>query len=136
MFFLTILTGKSCVFSKNGCFAASDLFHILTKSIKLYTFHSQVLKSTDVWKMWFIKYTVKMNDCSFQQFLRQNLGSFLSKHWKTVLLKNGTRDFQNSSPFDRLACFYVTFSGNFKRFKALTLQQIFWKTKTFFKKPE
>ena len=92
-----------------------------------------------------------MNDCSFQQFLRQNLGSLLSKHWKTlflrvyivkltvrtkVLLKNGTRDFQNSSPFDRLACFYVTFSGNFKRFKALTLQQIFCKTKTFFKKPE
>ena len=25
------------------------------------------LKNTDVWKMWFIKKTVKMNGCSFQQ---------------------------------------------------------------------
>ena len=54
-----------------------------------------------------------------------------------VLLKNSTRDFQNSSPFKRSACFYVTISGNCKRFQyTLTLKQIFWKTKAFFKKLE
>ena len=33
-----------------------------------------------------------------------------------VLLKNGTRDFQNSPSFNRSACFYATISGNFERF--------------------
>ena len=33
-----------------------------------------------------------------------------------ILLQNGARDFQNSPPFYRLACFYVTISGNFERF--------------------
>ena len=32
-----------------------------------------------------------------------------------VLLKNGTRDFQNSLPFKRSAWFYVTISGSFER---------------------
>ena len=49
-----------------------------------------------------------------------------------VLLKNGTRDFQNSLLFERSVCFYVTISGNFERFQ--TLKHLFWKTKTFFKK--
>ena len=44
-------------------------------------------------------------------------------------------DFQNIPPFERSACFYVTNGESFKRFQyLLTLEQIFWKTKTFFKK--
>ena len=43
-------------------------------------------------------------------------------------------DFQNSTPFQRSTCFYVTISGNFEYFNTLTLIQIFWKTKIFFKK--
>ena len=43
------------VYYKNDCLAASDLFHMFTQSIKFYTFYYHVLKSTDVWKMWFIK---------------------------------------------------------------------------------
>ena len=39
-------------------------------------------------------------------------------------------------PFERSACFYVIISQSFKRFQYLTLKQIFWKTKTFFKKLE
>ena len=71
-----------------------------------------------------------MNGCSFQQVSRQNLGWFLSQHWKTLLLrgfilkltesvgssKNGTRDFQNGPPFARSVCFYAIISENFKRF--------------------
>ena len=30
--------------------------------------------------------------------------------------KNGFRDFQKSSPFERLVCFYVTIGGNFEHF--------------------
>ena len=32
--------------------------------------------------------------------------------------------------------FFVTISGNFEQFQYLTLKQIFWKMKTFFKKLE
>ena len=35
---------------RNGCLAASDLFHMFTQSIKLYTSHYHVLKSTDAGK--------------------------------------------------------------------------------------
>ena len=31
-----------------------------------------------------------------------------------VLLKNGTRDFQNRAPFKRSVCFYVTISESFR----------------------
>ena len=33
-----------------------------------------------------------------------------------VLLKKSTRDFQNSPPFERSACFYVTINENFEQF--------------------
>ena len=39
----------------------------------------------------------------------------------------GTRDFKNSSPFERSTCFYVTIPG-------IPLKQIFRKTQTLFKK--
>ena len=48
-----------------------------------------------------------------------------------VLLKSGAMDFQ-SSPFERLACFYVTIRGILNVCNIL----IFWKMKTFFKKLE
>ena len=34
-----------------------------------------------------------------------------------TLLINSNRDFKNSPPFERLASFYVTISGNFQRFQ-------------------
>ena len=34
----------------------------------------------------------------------------------SVLLKNGTRNFQNGPPFERSTSFYVTISWNFERF--------------------
>ena len=73
-----------------------------------------------------------MNGCSFQQDLRQNLGWFLSSHWKTLFLsdfilkpteraqvlpKNGTSYFQNSPPFER--------SAKFGFVLALTLENAF-----------
>ena len=42
-----------------------------------------------------------------------------------VPLKNRTRDFQNSRPFERLACFYVTISGHFERFQYFNFEANF-----------
>ena len=57
--------------------------------------------------------------------------SFYSQ--QKFLLKNGTRDFQNSRLFERSACFYVTVEI-LDVFSTLTWKQIFWKTKTLFQK--
>ena len=47
---------------------------------------------------------------------------------RLLVSKNGTRDFQNSPPFERSALEIL------KIFDTLTLKQIFWQTKTSFKK--
>ena len=51
-----------------------------------------------------------------------------------VLLKNGTRDFQNRAPFERSACFYMTITGNFDRFQCFNIETNFLKNENFFKK--
>ena len=56
---------------KNCCLAASDLFHLVTQSVC--TFHYHVLRVEMFEKCDSSKKTVRMNSCSFQQFLRQNL---------------------------------------------------------------
>ena len=53
-----------------------------------------------------------------------------------VLLKNSTRDFQNSPPFDRSVNFYETVNGNFERFHYFNFETDFLEMKTFFKKLE
>ena len=97
--------------------------------------------------MRFIKQTIKINDCSFQQVLRQKLGWFLSQHQKMlflrsfilksteraqILLKSGTRDFQNSPPFEGSACFYVTLSGSLKRFQYFNFETGFQENENLF----
>ena len=54
------------------------------------------------------------------------LGGFILKPTERaqVLLKNDTRDFQNSPPFKRSACFYLTISA-LNVFNTLTLKQMF-----------
>ena len=52
-----------------------------------------------------------------------------------VLLKNGIRDFLNSYPFERSACFYVIIGGNFERFQFFNFETNFLNNeKPFFKK--
>ena len=53
-----------------------------------------------------------------------------------VLLKIGTRDFQNSHLLERSACFMRQSVKILNVFDTVTLKQIFWKTKTVFKKLE
>ena len=56
------------------------------------------------------------------------------KAW--VFLKSDTREFQNSHPFERAACFYVTISGNFENFQYFNFEKKFLKNETFSKKLE
>ena len=51
-----------------------------------------------------------------------------------VLLKNDTRDFQNSPPFERSACFYVTISESFKRFQYFNFETNFLDNEDLFQK--
>ena len=51
-----------------------------------------------------------------------------------VLLKNGTRYFQNSTPFERSACFYMTIGGNFERFQYFNFESNFLENENFFQK--
>ena len=51
-----------------------------------------------------------------------------------VLQKNGTCDFENSPPFERFFLWKSIKVSNV--FNTLTLKQIFWKRKTFFKQLE
>ena len=48
--FIDIHREKLCfaLVSKNGCLAASGLFHMFTQSNKFYAFYYDLLKSTDV----------------------------------------------------------------------------------------
>ena len=63
-------------------------------------------------------------------------------HFNTSRMSIGSskkrfQGFSKQPPFKRSAWFYLTISEHFKRFQYfITLKQIFWKTKTFFKKLE
>ena len=49
-----------------------------------------------------------------------------------ILLKIGTRDFQNSPPFERSACFFVTITGKFEGFEYLNFETNFLKNGNLF----
>ena len=53
-----------------------------------------------------------------------------------VFLKDSTRDFQNSPPFERSTCFYVTISRNFERFQYNNLETDFQENENLFQKTE
>ena len=76
-----------------------------------------------------------------------NLGWFLCLHWKTlrrfilkpseraqVLLKNGTRYFQNSPLLERSACFFVTIRENFERSQYFNFETDFLENEKLFQK--
>ena len=51
-----------------------------------------------------------------------------------VFLKHGTRGLQNDPPFARSASFYVTISGNFKRFQYFNFETDFLVNENLFQK--
>ena len=93
----------------------SDVFHLFTQSIKFFQFFYR----TDVWKTW------------FHQIDSKNELLFLSVIFTAKL---GTRDFQNSPPFERTACFYVTISESFKCFQYFDFETNFLEIENLFQK--
>ena len=76
--------------------------------------------------MWFIKQTVKIRSSTAKVGLIFVLSLENAFSWRfcfktnrksKCLLKNCTMDFQNSPPFVRSTCFYVTIIANFGRFQ-------------------
>ena len=111
------ITGEKMRFTQFSTrMAASELFHMFTQSIKFCTLYYHVSKSADVSKMWFIK------DAPFSKFydkiwagfiltlenIRSYRFHFKAKRKSIDSSKNGTKDFPNSPPFERSACFYLT----------------------------
>ena len=65
-------------------------------------------------------------------FLRSFILKLTERAW--VVLKNGTRDFQNNPSFERSACFYVAISDNFKRFQYFNFEIDFLENESLFQK--
>ena len=51
-----------------------------------------------------------------------------------IFKRGGTRDFQNSPPFERSTCFHVTISGNFERFQYFKFETNSLKKENLFQK--
>ena len=51
-----------------------------------------------------------------------------------ILLKSGTRDFQNNLPFERSVCFNVTISGNLECFQYFEFETYFLESGNIFQK--
>ena len=126
---------------RNGWLAASDLFDMFTQSIKFYTFHYQyrclknVIHQTDSKNGWLLlsaSFTAKFSFClntGKRFFLDVSFSSQQKEH--RFFLK---RDFQNSSPIERSACFYATISENFEHFQYFDFETDFLQNKIFFQK--
>ena len=65
-------------------------------------------------------------------FLRGFIFKPTERAW--ILLKNRTRDFKNSPPFERSTCLYVTVSGNFERFQYFNFETGFPENENLFQK--
>ena len=59
---------------------------------------------------------------------------FKSTERGLVLLKNGTTDFQNSPPFERSWCLYVTISENIEHVQYFNFETDFLENENFFQK--
>ena len=137
--------GVSSVQYRNGWLAASDLFQMFTQSIKFYTFHYQYkclknvihqIDSKNGWLLLSASFTAKFGlvfvltqKKAFSQrfhfqYNRKSIGS--SKKLYQV--------FQNSPPFKRSACFYVTISENFEHVQYFNVETAFLEKENFFQK--
>ena len=63
-----------------------------------------------------------------------NTGKDNRKSISSFFLKNGTIGFQNKPLFERSACFYVTITGNFERFRYFQFKTDFLENENFFQK--
>ena len=120
------------------------------KSVKFYTFHYHVLRvqkfenvihQIDNKNEWLLPSASFMSKFGLIFVLRPENAFSWKFHLKANRKsmgssKNGTRGFQNSPPFERSACFYVTMtiSGNFECFKYFNSETDFLENENLFSK--
>ena len=80
-----------------------------------------------------------MNDCSISNFYGKIGVDFCSNTAKCFVKskgssENGIWDFQNSPPFERLACFHVTLAANFECYQYFNFEINFLKNENLFQK--
>ena len=151
-----ILTGKNCILFISvqewlvGCFLPFSCvykYSWFTKSIKF--FYYRVLRVQKCLKNVIHQIDSKNDWLLLQTSFAAKSGLVFVLHWKTlflrgfilrpaeraqVLLKKGTMDFQNSPPFERSVCFYVTISESFKRFQYFNFETNFLENENLFQK--
>ena len=92
--------------------------------------------SKNEWLLLLVAFTAKLELLFVLTFKNAFFRVFILKPIEIaqVLLKNCTRDFQNSPPFERSACFYVTISESFKRFQYFNFETNFLENENLFQK--
>ena len=111
--------------------------------------YCHISNSADVWEGWFFKEPeneqvlfppsltgklelvfVLTQESTFSQKIHLKINRKLLRFLGScVFLKNGTRDFKSSPPFDRSACFYVKIAANFELFQYFNFEKNFKKKK-------
>ena len=88
------------------------------------------------WLLLSVTFTAKLELDFALTFKIPFLGVFILKPTERAwaLLKNGTKDFQNTPPFERSACFYMTMSETFKRFQYFSFETNFLENQNLFQK--
>ena len=130
---------------RNGWLAASNLLDMFTRSIKFHTFHYQYrclnnmihrIGSKNRWLLLSASFTAKFRLVFVLTLENAFSQGFIFKPTDRpqVLLNSGTRDFQNSPPLERSACFYVTISENFEHFQYFNFETDFLENEIFFQK--
>ena len=88
-------------------------------------------ESKNEWLLLTVTFTAKLELLFVSAFENAFSQSF---HFKANRNSNGTRDFKNSPPFERWACFYVTISKSFKRFQYSNFEKNVLENKNYFQK--
>ena len=96
-----------------------------------------VIHQIDSKNVWLLPSASFTANCGFVFVLTLEnafFGGFILKPTErvSVLLKSGSRDFQNSPPFERSAYFYVKISGKFKCFQYFNFETDFLENENLF----
>ena len=120
------------MFSYEFCEISQKIFLQNTSGRLLLMYSIITLKNTDVWKRWFLRETENERTLLLASFTRNFLNvelvfvltqdnafsrRFHFKANRKSIFSSKKRDFQNSPPFKRSVCFYVTIAGNFEYFQ-------------------
>ena len=132
---------KNSVKYKVGCFWRFSLclsvnyFLLIPLSYRCLKNVIHPIDSKNEWLLISVTFTAKLELVFVWTFGNAFPQSFYFKPTERALvLKNGSRNFKNSPPFERSACFYVTIGETFKRFQYCNFETNFLENENLFQK--